>query len=168
MSKLRRSILATVALTAIAGVAALAAGSASGSVSACNATNLTAKMTVIKGSGGLGHISYKLTLKNTSPGSCLVNTHPGLKLVKKNGKPLPTHVTKLGKNGFVSVHSGKSVSQQLRFSPDVPGPGEPTTGPCEPAAHTIVVFLNPTSVRGPIVPPTPVCEHGAIQQKALS
>jgi hypothetical protein len=167
MKHFRATVLAIGVVAAVAAVAA-SAGSASASVPNCNATDLKAKMTVIQGSAGAGHISYKLTLKKTSPGTCLVNTHPGVKLLKANGTPLPTHVTKVGRKGFVSVRSGRSVSADLRFSPDIPGPGEPTRGPCEPAAHKIAVFLNPSSVRGPITPPTPVCGHGAIQQKPLS
>jgi hypothetical protein len=167
MSQIRQRAIAIITMTSLAAIAAFAAGSASGSVTQCSALHLSAKMTVIGGSRGAGNVSYKLTLKNNGPGSCLINKHPGLRLVGKSGLGLPTHVKKIGSNGFVSIQAGKSVSQQLRFSPDIPGPGEPSHGACEPAAHKIVVSLNPTTVRGPILPPTPVCGHGAIQQKPL-
>jgi Domain of unknown function (DUF4232) len=164
MKHLRRRLIPICAVAAVAAVGALAAASATGSVGSC--AHLSAKMTVVGGSAGAGHISYKLTLKNSGPGSCRVDTHPGLKLLKANGAGLPTHVTKVGPSGSVLIKAGKSASAQLRFSPDVPGPGEPSHGPCEPAAHKIKIIAS-TPVVGPISPATPVCEHGAIQQKPL-
>jgi hypothetical protein len=166
MKHLRRRLVAICSVAAVAAAGALAASSATGSVANCGSAHLSVKMTVINGSAGAGHISYKLKLKNSGPGSCRVDKHPGLKLLKGNGAGLPTHVTKVGPNGSILIKAGKSASAQLRFSPDIPGPGEPTHGSCEPAAHKIKVIASTPTV-GPVSPPTPVCEHGAIQQKPL-
>jgi hypothetical protein len=158
--------MAICSVTAVAAAGALAASSATGSVANCGSAHLSVKMTVIGGSSGAGHISYELTLKNSGPGSCRVDKHPGLKLLKANGGGLPTHVIKVGANGTVLIKEGKSASAQLRFSPDIPGPGERRQGPCEPAAHKIKIIASVPTV-GPISPPTPVCGHGAMQMKPL-
>jgi len=52
-----------------------------------------------------------------------------------------------------------------RFSPDIPGPGEPQTGrACEPTATKLrVVVSGGGTLLAPISPPTPVCEHGSLQ-----
>ncbi len=165
MIHLRGRLVAICSVTAVAVAGGFAASNASGAGGNC--AHLSVKMTVIGGSFGAGHVSYKLTLKNSGPGACRVDKHPGLKLLKANGAGLPTHVIKLGPAGSVLIKAGKSASAQLRFSPDMPGPGEPKRGPCEPAAHKIKV-IGSTPVVGPISPPTSVCEHGAMQQKPLS
>ena len=136
----------------------------------CKASQLAASMSVIKGSAGAGNIGYKLALKNHG-GACNLGNHPVLKLLKGNGAKLPTHVTWSGAAGLVTIGSGHSATARLRFSPDIPGRGEPGKGPCEPTAHYIGVILSALghgNLAGAVKPPTSVCEHGAIQAQSLT
>ena len=126
-------------------------------------------MSVIHGSAGAGHIEYRLTIANHGPSLCLVHEHPGLQLTGANGERLPTKIRDQGHGGIAVIHLGQTVSTTLRFSPDVPGPGEPATGPCEPAAHHVHVTLSPSiTVVAPVVPATSVCNHGLIDERPLS
>ena len=146
----------------------LAAATASGSTRPCSAAHVSASMTKIPGSGSAGHIEYRLRINNTGSAPCTLGNHPGLRLLKGKNQRLPTHVTKLGPRRRVTIKPGHSASSALRFSPDVPGMLEPVHGLCEPLARKVRVFLSPTvSVVGPVVPPTSVCEHGAIEEKPL-
>lgn len=168
MTKLRRRALATCALGSVALVAALTAGSASGSVQACSKSMLVVKMSVIKGSFGAGHVSYRLTVKNRGPGNCLLSTYPGLKLLTAKGKGLPTKVIRTQKAKTNVIPVGETAKATLRFSPDIPGPGEPKTGTCEPKASKIKVSLSGgSSVVGPIKPATSVCERGTMRMTPL-
>jgi hypothetical protein len=134
----------------------------------CTPSHLTASMSLIRGSAGAGNIGYKLGLKNTGSAACALGNHPGLKLLGQNGQKLPTHVMQLGTNEAVTIASGHTATARLRFSPDLPGKGEPGKGPCEPAAHKVRVILRRSvSLVGPVKPPTSVCEHGRIQEQPL-
>lgn len=169
MSLLRKTLIPLSATAALTSAAAFAAATADGAVQPCSAARISAKMAVIPGSAGAGHIGYKLTLKNTGAGGCTLGNHPGLKLLKANGRGLPTHVTKFGKQKTVTIKPGHSASARLRFSPDIPSGGERTRGACEPAAHKVRVFLSPSaSLVGPVNPPTSVCGRGAIEEQPLS
>jgi hypothetical protein len=99
-----------------------------------------------------------------------MGNHPGLQLEKANGKALPTHVHARGPSGVVTVAAGATAKAQLRFSPDVPGPGEPKHGRCEPPASLAVVTLaspGKSDTIGRVRPRTPVCSHGSIQETPL-
>jgi hypothetical protein len=171
MSHLPRTLVALGAAAALTSIAALAASTATatGSAPRCAPAHASAKMTQIPGSGSAGHIDYRLTIKNQGAAPCTLGNHPGLRLLKTNGQRLPTHVTKLGRQRLVTIMPGHSASARLHFSPDIPGPLEPVRGLCQPVAHKVRVFLTATkSVVGPVRPPTPVCEHGAIAEKSLS
>jgi hypothetical protein len=62
----------------------------------------------------------------------------------------------------VPLRPGASTGSTARFSPDVPGVGEPVSGgQCEPKAYAI--RYTPSAggtLLAPVRPPTPVCEHG--------
>ena len=146
-----------------------AASQASG-VPACVRQQLRVSMTHIPGSEGAGQTGYQLTISNPSRTTCQIGNHPGLKLLGAHGKRLPTRVSYQGKSAPVTIATGKHKSLHLRFSPDVAGPGEPQTKPCEPTAHSVEVLLTAPaqgSVAGPISPPTPVCEHGSMSATSL-
>jgi hypothetical protein len=71
----------------------------------------------------------------------------------------------------VILNATRRAQATARFSPDVPGPGEPVSGrQCEPTAYKVRV--TPPSGGGtlvaPILPPTPVCEHGTVFLSTLS
>ena len=131
-------------------------------------------MSVVKGSAGAGNIEYRLVLRNRSSYSCTVSGHPGLRLLGAGGAGLPTHVTPIPPGvtaALIMLAPGRSAAATLRFSPDVPGKGEQTTGQCEPTAHRVRVTLASPghgSLSGPIAPATPVCEHGGMTETLLA
>jgi len=135
---------------------------------------LAGSFKVIPGSEGAGNIVYRLRLQNTSAATCFVTGVPGFQLLGKNGKKLPTKGLFSGKPGtltaiVVPLKHGATATLTARFSPDIPGPGEPVQGACEKTAYKLRV--TPTAggtVTVPISPPTPVCEHGTLQVTVLT
>jgi hypothetical protein len=140
----------------------------------CGPSSLTGTFSVIRGSAGAGNIGYTLRLTNRSHSTCVVSGRPGLKLLDKHGHGLPTHVVALspgrGTAVRVSLKPGKSATARARFSPDIPGRGEKTKGPCEPkATHVKVTLASPGhgSLVARVRPPTSVCQRGSIQLDTL-
>lgn len=136
---------------------------------------LSGTFTVIRGSAGAGSISYALRLTNRSERACFVSGLAGLRLLGRMGDPLPTQVKPSFPPGLravrVVLNPGGHAKATARFSPDVPGPGEPAAGRlCEPTAYRVRV--TPTPGKGtlvaPVSPPTPVCIHGRILLSALA
>jgi uncharacterized protein YecT (DUF1311 family) len=134
----------------------------------CNGDALSGVFKVIPGSAGAGNISYQLKLQNVSQTTCFVSGVPGLQLLDKQGTSLPTNVT-LAQPGKataakLTLAPGASVVVEARFSPDVPGTGEPTDKQCEPTAYWLQVSPQPGTgtLKAPVKPPTPVCEKGTL------
>ena len=166
------SAVAVVLLGASAAVAGATVGKHGMGVPACTGANLSGTFVVRPDSAGAGNISYKLLLKNRSATTCFVSGIPGLRLLDKTQKKLPTHVTPshpgAGTAVKVTLAPGKYASLTTRFSPDVPGTGEPTSKQCEPTAYTLKVSpAGGGSLLAPIRPPTPVCEHGSLFTSVL-
>lgn len=140
---------------------------------ACQARSLTGTFTAIPGSPGAGSISYRLRLRNGSTRACFVTGLPRLLLLDKAGKPLPTHVTPLRRGALTAprivLAPGAYASASARFSPDVPGEGEPIAGAqCERTAYGLRIWANGGgALVAPVRPPTPVCEHGAMVVSVL-
>ena len=163
-------------LVAIAALAALGASSASASrdiATPCKGGALTGSFRAVPGSAGAGNIVYALQLRNASHATCFVTGIPGVQLLDKHGKTLPTHALPSFPGALtaimVSLAPGKSAKATARFSPDVPGPGEQVKGPCEPRAFKLRVSPSGGgSLVVPIAPATAVCEHGAMKFSALS
>jgi hypothetical protein len=140
----------------------------------CRAAALTGSFASVPGSAGAGNISYALTLRNTSAHRCFVTGIPSLRLLDRSGRPLPTHVRPAQPGALTAVRvdlaPGHSARATARFSPDVPGPGEPVAGRrCEPVAFRL--RIGPSgggTLRVPIRPPTSVCEHGTMTWTALT
>ncbi|HWX09457.1 MAG TPA: hypothetical protein VNY33_05730, partial [Gaiellaceae bacterium] len=90
---------------------------------------------------------------------------PALRLLGAHGKSLPTNVVpdpRYHAKTFL-LRAGKTASATARFSPDVPGPGEPVTKRCEPLAYSAAVSAGGLLFVVPIRPrPTSVCEHGRL------
>ena len=135
---------------------------------ACGAARLSATFTAIPGSEGAGNIVYALTVKNKSKTECFVTGMPQVKLLDKQGRAQPTHPIAVHPGAQTAVRvtlkPGAKATADARFSPDVPGVGEQHLGQCEPTSYTLL--LTPTgggTLRAPIKPPTPVCEHGQLQ-----
>jgi hypothetical protein len=164
-------------MTALLGLVglALALGAPPASVKPCTASQLSGSFSVINGSAGAGGISYRLRLRNRSSRTCFVSGLPGLRLLGKTGRPLPTDVTPAFRPGLTAVRvvlrPGRAAKADARFSPDIPGPGEPQIGGrCEPKAYKLRVTPPPGGGKllAPVSPPTSVCEQGSMSLKPLS
>ena len=166
--------LTFLSLLAIAGVLALVPRGAAGATSFCTGAQLTGTFAVVPGSAGAGNIVYALRLRNRSTHACTVAGLPDVSLLGRGGSALPTHVRPALPNRLTSVlvriAPGRATRATARFSPDVPGPGEPVSGAqCEPKAYHLAVHA-PGGGKAvvPIEPPTPVCEHGQLQLGAYA
>jgi hypothetical protein len=133
----------------------------------CTGPQLAGTFAVVPGSAGAGNIVYRLVLRNTSVAACTVSGLPQAVLLGKDGKPLPTRVRAAfpGRRAPILVLApGRAAHADARFSPDVPGTGEPAAGrQCERTAYRLRVTARgggTTTVK--IRPPTPVCEHGRL------
>ena len=134
----------------------------------CTGDQLSGTFAVVPGSAGAGQISYRLKLENTSDAACFVSGLPSVLLIDEQGGKLPTNVTAEAPGtataAKIELQPQAAATADARFSPDVPGTGEPTAGnDCEPKAFTLHVILGAGGVDAPIKPPTPVCEHGALR-----
>jgi hypothetical protein len=162
--------LAVAPAAIVVGLCVLAAGTSAATTRPCRASRLSATMTHIFGSEGAGSTGYLLKLVNHGARACAFGDHVGLQLIDARGSKLPTHPDFFGPRGPVTIAASHSVSARLRFSPDIPGVGEPGRGPCEPQAHTVLVALRAPASGGlaaAVKPPTSVCEHGQIEEQAL-
>jgi hypothetical protein len=164
-----RIALAAAVFALLAGASALGAASPDGP---CRGGALHGSFTAVPGSAGAGNIVYVLTLQNVSQVSCTLTGLPKVRLVDRRHKPLPTHATAAhpGQLTAILVHvaPGSWASASARFSPDVPGPGEPVAGMgCErPATALRVMAPAGGTVLVPMRPVTPVCEHGGMSFSA--
>lgn len=162
------------AFTVLIGAFVLAWGSSAAAVAPCTAAQLTGTFKVIPGSAGAGNIVYRLRLRNHSAKPCVVSGVAGLRLLSKTGKPLPTKVTRARPGlglALILLRPGKAARADGRFTPDVPGPGEPVDRrQCEPTAYKVRVTVPPSGGKlvAPVLPATPVCVHGRISLTSLS
>ena len=161
---MRRLTLVLVALAAgVAASSAVAQGDAS-----CTGSQLKGTFNAVRGSAGAGNITYKLILENVSTRTCTLTGLPAGRLLGKTGKALPTHVRAASPGMLTAIlvrlAPGKTTFATARFSPDVPGIGEPVAGTkCEPTAWWFrVAGQGGGTTRVKLGPPTPVCEHGQL------
>jgi len=162
MTRLLTLVLVTLAAAASA-TSAVARSDAS-----CTGAQLKGTFNVVRGSAGAGNITYKLVLKNVSTRMCTLTGLPEGRLLGKTGKALPTHVRAASPGMLTAIlvrlAPGNTTFATARFSPDVPGPGEPAAGTkCERTAWWFRVLAQgggTTKVK--LGPPTPVCEHGQL------
>lgn len=171
----RSAIAAAVAIVALAGCddGQRASSTATAGTAACRGGALRGSFAVVRGSAGAGQIVYRLRLTNESGSRCVLRGIPQLRLLDANGKPLPTKLIADRQGALapkrIVLAAGGSASATARFSPDVPGVGEGTTGRCEPvAARLRVTPAGGGSLEVPVRPPTPVCEHGRLAFRAIS
>jgi Protein of unknown function (DUF4232) len=122
----------------------------------------------VAGSAGAGSITYRLRLRNRSGETCFVSGIPHVQLLDANNRKLPT-ATRPARPGvataaMIQLEPGATAVADARFSPDVPGVGEPTSGRlCERRAYRLRVTPGRArSTTVPLRPPTPVCEHGRL------
>ena len=160
-----------VAATAVLLALAATASGATRASTPCTGTMLSGSFKVIPGSPGAGNIVYRLRLEDTGDGACFVTGLPGVTLLDAAGRKLPTKSSFAGRPGMLTAvmvpltPGSGTATLTARFSPDVPGPGEPVAGKqCEPTAYKLrVTPSGGGAVVVPISPPTPVCEHGSLQ-----
>ena len=139
----------------------------------CTGGDLHGTFTALAGSAGAGHIVYTLTLTNAGNAACWVSGLPVVQLLDGSGNGLPTQVI-AGRPGVataakVTLVPGAAAGAQARFSPDVQGVGDSTTGPCQPTASTLRVTPNGGGTLDvAISPPTSVCEQGQLQFDLLA
>lgn len=158
-----------VVLVVLAGAAVAACGaSAKPGVAFCRGADLAGRFALVPNSEGAGNVVYRLRLVNRSHATCDVTGLPAVRLLGKTGKVLPTHPIPARPGEatavLVALAPGAAAVADARFSPDVPGVGEGSTGPCEPKAYELrVTARGGGATVVPISPPTPVCEHGQLQ-----
>ena len=166
--------LLTLTVLLLAATAAAAVGASRSADASCTGKELSATFTGIPGSAGAGNISYRLALKNISSSDCQLTGLPQGRLLGKTGKALPTNVKAAFPGALTAIlvrlAPGQKAYATARFSPDVPGVGEPAAAPrCEPIAWWFRVFAQGGgTVKAAIMPPTPVCEHGRLLFSAYS
>jgi hypothetical protein len=158
-----------VALAGCGGSGSAATTTTAAQTAFCRGAQLTGRFAVVYGSAGAGNIVYRLALRNQSAQTCTVSGLPRVRLLTRGGAALPTHVTPArpgtGAAALIRLAPGAKATATARFSPDVPGVGEPVAGTrCERVASRLRVFApGGGSTIVPIVPPTSVCEHGGLQ-----
>jgi hypothetical protein len=139
----------------------------------CAAGSLQGSFDVVPGSPGAGQISYKLTLRNTGATPCYVSGIPQVQLLGTTGGALATSASAEppapASPPKVSLQHGRSAVAEARFSPDVNGTGDSTTGQCQPTATVLrVTAQGGGTLDAPIQPPTPVCEQGSLHFRIFS
>jgi hypothetical protein len=165
-------------LAACAGIAAAIPGSsavagAHGTAAPCAGHDLSGTFAAVPGSAGAGQISYTVRLRNRSTRACFVSGLPTLRLLDRAERPLPTHVSPAHPGQLTAVRvvlrPGGYAAATARFSPDVPGPGEQVARQCERTAYHVRVTAPPGtgSLVAPVLPATPVCEHGRMVLSVL-
>ena len=150
-----------------------AVAAAAAAISPCTGQALAGTFRAVPGSAGAGNIVYALTVRNRSRTACFVTGLPTVTLLGARGRALPTHLQAAAPGRLTAVlvrlAPGRTAMLTARFSPDVPGPGEPVGKTCEPTAAKLRVVPNGGgSAVVPIEPPTPVCEHGRLSATAFT
>ncbi|HEY2374196.1 MAG TPA: DUF4232 domain-containing protein [Gaiellaceae bacterium] len=139
---------------------------------ACTGDAMSGTFNAVPGSAGAGTIVYRLRVTNTSPVACYVSGLPDVQLRGSNGADLPTDVVPvqqgLDTSARLTLQPNASASADARFSPDVNGTGDSTTGQCQPKSVTMRVGFGGAPLDVDLSPPTPVCERGQLQFKLFS
>ena len=103
---------------------------------ACVASLLKGSFLIIPGSSGAGHVEARVVLTNVSSRTCTTFGYVGMQLLGASDTPLPTHVVRSpGPEPHLTLGPGSAASALARFSPDIPGPGDATSGACQPVAQ---------------------------------
>jgi len=139
---------------------------------ACTGDAMSGTFDAVPGSAGAGTIVYRLRVTNTSPVACYVSGLPQVQLLGANGADLPTHVVPaqqgLDTSAKITLQPNGSAAADARFSPDVNGTGDSTTGQCQPKSVKMRVAFGGAPLDVAVSPPTPVCEQGQLQFRLFS
>jgi hypothetical protein len=128
-------------------------------VPGCTASAFSA---TFKGSPGpSGPAGYTLALHNKRTAACYTSSIVSLTLLGNHGQKLPTKASPGVASPFVIA--GHTYALVQFFFTTTRGPGEPTTGRCEPNAFTARIGLHPGGqLLVAIKPPFSACDHGAV------
>lgn len=129
----------------------------------CHTSELTGSL--VAQSSGAGQRYATLVLRNSGGRTCTVHGYGGLGLAGSDGRALPTTQVRTGGPATTATLApGVSVSSALHWSA-VPGPGEASSGSCQPDPATLRVIppdeTDAVSVPWPL---GPVCSAGTIEQ----
>ena len=140
------------------------AGSSVPATSRCHTGELTGSL--VAGSPGAGQRYATLVLRNAGRRTCTVHGYGGLGLAGSGGRALPTSQVRAGgPAATVTLAPGVSVSSALHWSA-VPGPGDASTGPCQPDPATLRVIPPDETTSLPVAwTMGPVCSAGTIEQR---
>jgi len=126
---------------------------------------------LIEGSNGAGHVAADIALQNTSKHSCTVSGYPAVSLLASDEHPLPTNVLHFPATvTTLTVAPGGWIHSELRYSPNIPGDGEPATGNCEPeTVHALAQLPGDSAwAKVTLANPTTVCEKGTLEAKPFT
>jgi hypothetical protein len=133
----------------------------------CHTADLSPTVWIISGSAGAGHEEMGVNLKNNSGHTCTIFGYPGMMLQDQNGAGQATTVTRdhTTTPTTVVLSNGRTASAAVSFDFDMPGPGEPSTGNCEPESYSLLITPpdETSQLTAPIGGgPVTVCQHGAL------
>jgi hypothetical protein len=131
----------------------------------CPATTISA---TFKGLGPPfgGRVTYALVLTNTSAGPCLVDGNVGLVLDSASGPAPPTAIHWPLAYPYI-IAAGKSATLDAAGY-SKPDAAEPASGPCEPVASAVTVWMPHTSTFTiPVSPARAFCHGGALATTGL-
>ena len=147
-------------------------GGGTSAANGCTGDAMSGTFNAVPGSAGAGTIVYRLRVTNTSPVACYVSGLPDVQLRGSNGADLPTQVVpeQQGEDtaAKITLAPNGSASADARFSPDVNGTGDSTSGQCQPKSVTMRIGFGGAPLDVAVNPPTPVCERGQLQFKIFS
>ena len=133
----------------------------------CHTADLSPTVSIVAGSAGAGHEEMGVNLKNNSGHTCTIFGYPGMMLQDQNGAGQATTVTRdhSATPTTVVLQNGGMASAAVKFDFDMPGPGEPTTGNCEPPSYSLLITPpdETSQLTAPIGGgPVTVCEKGTL------
>jgi hypothetical protein len=146
-----------------AGAASSPAGTPAARTDRCHTSELAGSFT--PESAGAGQRYATLILRNTGGRTCTVHGFGGLGLAGSDGHALPTHQVRAGgPAATVRLAPGGAVRSALHWSA-VNGPGDPSSGACQPAPATLrVIPPDETGALSAAWSMGPVCSAGTIEQ----
>jgi hypothetical protein len=131
----------------------------------CHTGDLDARLRAGHPGAGQRYATLRLTNRGSAP--CTVRGYAGAQLVRADGRRVPTWIVRDHSRPprTVTLRPGESASARWHWGA-VPGPGEPTDGPCQPTART--VLITPPDETRPLRKRWrlgPVCRHGRIEAR---
>lgn len=150
--------------TAVTNGSTSAPSTTAGGPGRCEPGSLKGAFTLVPGGASAGHVVAQIMLTNDGASACTMSGYIGMQLLGSSGALLPTNVVRVpGNEQVVALPPGASAVVIAQFSPDMPGAGDATSGPCQPVATSTRV--TPPDDTQYLVVPGPnssVCQRGTI------